>query len=134
MIDYLSKDDDSEIEMRETEHGVAISLRMLEDGEETAGTTFYLRPEQVRGMAEWLSARCGEAVGKPTDAIPVSDIKAEIAHIHDNASRLKELAGQKHEARCRELCAVYLGEFISSWEMKKALESTPYVSQQGEQK
>lgn len=55
---YLSKDDDSEIEMRETEHGVAISLRMLEDGDVMVGTTFYLRPEQMEGMVRWLSERC----------------------------------------------------------------------------
>lgn len=56
-MSYLSKDDDSEIEMHETSDGIAISLRMIEDGQEMAGTTFYLRPEQVYGMAKWLGER-----------------------------------------------------------------------------
>ena len=39
------------------------------------------------------------------DSIPVADILREIEHIKANAKSLASFAGQKEEARCRELCA-----------------------------
>lgn len=57
MSDYLSKDDDTEIEMRDTPEGVAVSLRMIEDNMVMAGTTFYLTLQQVKDMGAWLSER-----------------------------------------------------------------------------
>lgn len=51
--------------------------------------------------------------GYPTpDSIPVADILRQIEHIRANAMSLASYAGQKEEARCRELCALYLHDFI----------------------
>lgn len=46
--------------LRDTEHGPSITLELLDDDEdgnqfERAGTTVYLSPSQIKGMAQWLS-------------------------------------------------------------------------------
>lgn len=56
-----------------------------------------------------------------TEAVPVADIEAEIAHIEENGQRVKELPGMTDEWRCRELCAMYLREFISNLRANKRL-------------
>jgi hypothetical protein len=53
--------------------------------------------------------------------VPVSEIEAEIAHIKENGARVKELPGMTDEGRCRELCAMYLSEFVSNMRAKKKL-------------
>ena len=37
--------------------------------------------------------------------------EAQAAHIQDNANKLKQWEFEKDEARCRELCSMYLNEF-----------------------
>lgn len=55
------------------------------------------------------------------ETVLVSDIEAEIAHIKDNGGRVKALPGMFDEGRCRELCAMYLSEFISNMRLGKKL-------------
>lgn len=57
------------------------------------------------------------------EAVPVSEIEAEIAHIEQNGRRLKALPGMFDEGRCRELCAMYLREFIINLRAKKKLKT-----------
>jgi hypothetical protein len=56
------------------------------------------------------------------EAVPVSEIMAEIAHIKENGARVKELPGMTDEGRCRELCAMYLTEFVLNLRAKKKIE------------
>jgi 2-phospho-L-lactate guanylyltransferase (CobY/MobA/RfbA family) len=54
------------------------------------------------------------------DAVPVSDIESDISHIEQNGIALAKYGGQEaNEGRCRELCAMYLREFIFSWRLKQ---------------
>lgn len=55
------------------------------------------------------------------EAIPVSDIEAQIAHIKDSGAHVREVRGDWHEARCRELAAMYLTELIASWRADQKL-------------
>lgn len=68
-----------------------------------------------------LEAERDELTAKLASAIPVADIEAEIAHIQKNGTNLAALPGMTDEGRCRELCAMYLGEFIASWRLKQKL-------------
>jgi NTP pyrophosphatase (non-canonical NTP hydrolase) len=72
-------------------------------------------------FADWAQSRCRHAATLPEaplpatqriEAVPVSVIEAEIAHIEENGQQVKELPGMTDEGRCRELCAMYLREFI----------------------
>ena len=59
---------------------------------------------------------------RATEAVPVADIEAEIQHIRQNGIDLARFSAQDaDEGRCRELCAMYLQEFITSERMRKKL-------------
>jgi hypothetical protein len=60
-------------------------------------------------------------VAQSGEAVTVADIEAEIAHIEENGQRVKELPGMFDEGRCRELCAMYLREFVLNLGAKKKL-------------
>ena len=62
------------------------------------------------------------AIGAPADAITYADIRRQIAHIEQNGLSLKKFGGENvDEGRCRELCAMYLQEFINANEIGKRL-------------
>ena len=73
--------------------------------------------------AEWqeiIAALRSEYVGG--EAVPVEDIEAEISHIERNGFTLRtKFPFDYDEGRCRELCAMYLREFIVSWRLKQKL-------------
>jgi len=55
----------------------------------------------------------------PQDALEtfLKECEAEAAHIEKNGSTLRTKFGDEHEGRCRELCAMYLRDFIISYRM-----------------
>lgn len=54
----------------------------------------------------------------------MTDIEREIAHIKRNGISLAKFGGQEaDEGRCRELCAMYLREFILSYRMGQRLKA-----------
>ena len=67
--------------------------------------------------------RAGHAGSVLGESIPVADIEAAIAHIKQNGIELAKWGDKQSvdEGRCRELCAMYLGEFIQSWRLKQKL-------------
>lgn len=75
----------------------------------------------------WYGQATPAPVSATRDSIPVSDIEDEIAHIQQNADGLRRFTGQENEARCRELCAMYLREFIQSWRFQQQLDALPKV-------
>lgn len=62
-----------------------------------------------------------ELAALKADAISISDIESEIAHIKKNGSTLRVEFGAEHEGRCRELSAGYLQDFIVARSMKLKL-------------
>lgn len=60
-------------------------------------------------------------LGTSVEAVPVADILAEIKHIEENGGRVKALPGMEDEGRCRELCAMYLREFVTSERARRQL-------------
>ena len=55
-------------------------------------------------------------------AVPVSDILREIDHIKQNGMNVSKFGGEmKDEGRCRQLCAMYLDEFVRNEAMSKRL-------------
>lgn len=55
-------------------------------------------------------------------AVPVADILRQIEDIKKNGISLAKYGGEEvHEGRCRELCAMYLREFILAEEMSQRL-------------
>jgi hypothetical protein len=57
------------------------------------------------------------------DSITYADIRRQIDHIEKNGMDVKKLGGEMvDEGRCRELCAMYLREFIQTHEMGKRLQ------------
>ena len=68
------------------------------------------------------------------ESIPVSEIEAEIDHIKQNAEGLRHFTGHENEARCRELCAMYLREFIQSWRYGEQLKAMNHSSDSRGQK
>ena len=56
------------------------------------------------------------------EVVSVADIESEIAHIKQNGIDLAKFGGENiDEGRCRELCAMYLQEFIISKRMQDKL-------------
>lgn len=56
------------------------------------------------------------------EAIPVSEIEAAISHIQQNGIAVAKYGGEHaDEGRCRELCAMYLEEFIVTLRMQQKL-------------
>jgi hypothetical protein len=55
---YEGTCDGIRVRLEGTEHGPALSVEFWEDGldEPRAGSTVYLSPDMVAGMAKWLSA------------------------------------------------------------------------------
>ena len=86
----------------------------------------------LRTEAEWkMHARCVAALREPiphqaeeVPSIPLSEITAQILHIKLNGMSLAKFGGEDvEEGRCRELCAMYLAEFIQNYHMGKRLEA-----------
>jgi hypothetical protein len=80
----------------------------------------------VRKASEWHALAVASFAlsesGKHRDCIPYADIRGQIDHIEQNGISLAKFGGQEiHEGRCRELCAMYLREFIQTNEMGKRL-------------
>ena len=75
------------------------------------------------------------ALSEEDERLPelLADIESEIAHIKENGMRVAAFGGDQdiHEGRCRELCAMYLGEFILAWKMKQRLEELERASGAG---
>lgn len=56
------------------------------------------------------------------DAVPVSEILSEIDHVQQNGIDVAKFGGQNvSEGRCRELCAMYLREFITSEGLRRKI-------------
>lgn len=56
------------------------------------------------------------------DAIPLADIIEQIDHVKQNGIDVAKFGGQNaDEGRCRELCAMYLREWVLSEEMRRKL-------------
>lgn len=84
-----------------------------------------LNSESVHLKAELTASKFREAAARREallEAVPYADIRRAIAHTKDNANALKQFEGSADEARCRQLCAAYLDEWIISHEMGKKLE------------
>ncbi len=65
-------------------------------------------------------------------SIPISEIEREIEHIKTNGVSLAKFGGQSaDEGRCRELCAMYLRDFISARQMSKRLKELPLSGPSG---
>lgn len=64
------------------------------------------------------------------DAVPITDIESEIAHIKENGAAVREKCGDEYEGRCRELCAMYLNEFITSWRMQQKIDAIDQAIQE----
>jgi hypothetical protein len=61
--------------------------------------------------------------GSASDAIPIREILQQVDHIEQNGLSLAKFGGRDaDEGRCRELCAMYLREFILTHEMGKRLQ------------
>lgn len=59
---------------------------------------------------------------EPVESIPVSDILSEADHIEQNGMAVAKFGGDEvNEGRCRELCAMYLREFVSTKRMSDRL-------------
>ena len=56
------------------------------------------------------------------EAVSFADLEAAAAHIEQNGSNLRVKFGDEYEGRCRELCAMYLREFIVSQRMQTKLD------------
>ena len=74
-----------------------------------------------RACAEIERLRAHRAEQVPS--IPLTDIQSQIDHIKKNGMDVARFGGEMaDEGRCRELCAMYLGEFIQNYHMGKRLE------------
>lgn len=63
-----------------------------------------------------------ETTPSATECIPLDDIREQIDHIEKNGIDLKQFGGQHvDEGRCRELCAMYLREFITGHGLQKQI-------------
>ena len=60
------------------------------------------------------------ALREPGEAF-LQECEKEAAHIEQNGTTLRVKLGEEHEGRCRELCAMYLREFIISYRMRERL-------------
>ncbi len=68
----------------------------------------------------WMTYERADAIAPSStvEVIPVADIERQIAHIKQNGMDLAKYGGQElDEGRCRELCAMYLHEFIQNKRM-----------------
>lgn len=111
------------------EAGNADSMRVVNIAFRKADEEFALLEDAIR--TRLLTQPEGAAVGGG-DAVPIAEIEREIAHIEGNGWRVKQLPGMTDEGRCRELCAMYLREFITSWRMKQKLDGLPpSIGQEG---
>lgn len=55
-------------------------------------------------------------------SVPIADILRTADHIEKNGFSLKKFGGEMiDEGRCRELCAMYLREFVSNYHMGERL-------------
>ena len=85
----------------------------------------YHRGLNVEG-AVTLRNKLDAALSRPlaegmVEAIPVSEIEAEIAHIEENGEQVRKVCGDENEGRCRVLCAMYLREFILGLRLNQKL-------------
>lgn len=73
-------------------------------------------------LVDALNAKLKEAEARLAEArpsVPYKDIEAEIEHIKQNGISLAKFGGESvDEGRCRELCAMYLREFITAHKLK----------------
>ena len=77
-------------------------------------------PYTLALLKQLLAAR--SATREPS--IPLSEITAQILHIKLNGVSLAKFGGQDaDEGRCRELCAMYLAEFIQCYHMGERLKA-----------
>ncbi len=78
-------------------------------------------PPRDDGLTPHCSARSEKG-----DTIPVAEIEEQIEHIKQNGIDVARFGGEmKDEGRCRELCAMYLREFIHTRQLGRALELYP---------
>lgn len=84
------------------------------------------RPECIKAQRDELRERqlSAQGAGLADEAISVADIEKEISHIQQNGINLAKFGGEEvHEGRCRELCAMYLREFVIAHRMMGKLAS-----------
>jgi hypothetical protein len=80
----------------------------------------------VAERSELVAAR-SSTVPTLVKAVPYSEIESQIAHIQQNGIDVAKLGGQMaDEGRCRELCAMYLREFINTEELRQKLVDMDY--------
>jgi hypothetical protein len=82
------------------------------------GTNLF-NADQARAMLEHVLAPAPEAMAQE-DALREAvkrHVRATAAEIKENAEALKQYDWEKNEARCRELCAMYLEEIALSMDM-----------------
>ncbi len=91
-----------------------------------------MRPAQVFDHMEKLERALSDARAEGMrDAVSFADLEAAAAHIEQNGSNLRVKFGHEHEGRCRELCAMYLREFIVSQRMKQKLAILAAIEKEG---
>lgn len=72
---------------------------------------------EVKEIGARFCAMRTELAAAQKDRIPIAELLTEIEHISENGALLREKFGEEHEGRCRELCAMYLREFVLSHEL-----------------
>jgi predicted enzyme related to lactoylglutathione lyase len=98
-----------------------VAIRYSNDTEEDRPAT-SLEDKLERENAE-LQTVIGELKSEQERYISFTDIERQIDHIEKNGGDLKHMPGMTDEGRCRELCAMYLREFIINKKMKQHIDA-----------